>query len=335
MEARRPPPLRPGARVGVFAPSSPASTYFKERFKHALDVMSNSLGVEPVVADSCYVSSGFVSAPAEVRAKELTSFLNDDSIDAVFCTTGGFNSSEILNFVDFSSISGKPKPVVGYSDCTSLLLAINARLGWVTYYGPAVMTQFGEFPTILPFTLESFREVMGQNKQFIHFADPEFWTDERLEWGNGDWLQRPRNWRGPATRLVLRRGIGSGTLWGGNIETMNFLAGTRFWRPPEKIVLFVEAVEAEAFLPRVRRSLTHLLHCGVFDRTQALLVGRSPDALDLDGETLESTILDVLVKYDFPIVANLAFGHTDPIQTLPIGLNCEVDTRSGEEILFK
>ena len=34
---------------------------------------------------------------------------------------------------------------------------------------------------------------------------------------------------------------------------------------------------------------------------------------------------------DVPIVADLPFGHTDPIITLPLGAEVEVEVRAGEE----
>ncbi|MBD9653128.1 LD-carboxypeptidase [Ensifer sp. ENS09] len=326
----KPPPLQKGDRVAIFAPSSSASYFFPDRFQHAVSVLRNVLHVDVVVGQTCLTERGFVSASTKARAAELAQFLEDDTIKAIFFTTGGFNSAEILDLIDFDSLNTRPKIVTGYSDCTSLLLAIHAQLKWITFYGPAVMTQFGEYPTIFPFTVKSFLDVVSRRPHRLTLEHPEAWTDERLEWGNGDWRTRPRRMIKQDGNRTLREGSGSGIIWGGNIETLNLLAGTRYWRPPESIVLFIEAVEAEAFLPRVRRSLSHLRQCGLFDRVRGLLVGRSPDARDVSGLSLDDIVVERLADEHFPIIADVAFGHTDPMLTLPIGATCTINTHDGK-----
>lgn len=36
-----------------------------------------------------------------------------------------------------------------------------------------------------------------------------------------------------------------------------------------------------------------------------------------------------MAGYDFPVVGELAFGHTDPMLTLPVGLRMEVQAEPG------
>ncbi|QCL82901.1 LD-carboxypeptidase (plasmid) [Agrobacterium tumefaciens] len=326
----KPQPLRRGDKIAIFAPSSGASHLFPDRFRHGVSVLREVLDVEVVVGRTCLMERGFVSASPLERAAELKQFLEDDTIKGIFFTTGGFNSGEILDLINFGSLKAQPKIIVGYSDCTALLLAIHAQLGWVTFYGPAVMTQFGEYPTILPFTLSSFLDVVAHPRPQLVFEPPGAWTDERLEWGNGDWLARPRRLKEQCGNRELRAGSGSGMLWGGNIETLNFLVGTKYWKPPASILLFIEAVEAEAFLPRVRRALTHLRQCGLLDNVQGLLIGRSPDATDVSGLSLDDVVMERVADYQFPVLADVAFGHTDPMLTLPIGIDCSIHTHEGK-----
>jgi muramoyltetrapeptide carboxypeptidase len=46
--------------------------------------------------------------------------------------------------------------VIGYSDVTALLLGIDAQTGIVTFYGPAIVASFGEYPPLVDETFESF-----------------------------------------------------------------------------------------------------------------------------------------------------------------------------------
>lgn len=52
-------------------------------------------------------------------------------------TIGGMNSNSILPYIDYDAFLKNPKIMIGYSDATALLLAIYAKTGIPTFYGPA------------------------------------------------------------------------------------------------------------------------------------------------------------------------------------------------------
>ena len=54
----------------------------------------------------------------------------------------------ILPYIDYEYLKKYPKIIIGYSDTTALLLAIYAKTGLVTFYGPAVASSFGELPLL-------------------------------------------------------------------------------------------------------------------------------------------------------------------------------------------
>jgi muramoyltetrapeptide carboxypeptidase LdcA involved in peptidoglycan recycling len=191
------------------------------------------------------------------------------------------------------------------------------------------MTQFGEYPRPLAYTLEWLRRVLVEGRAGFEVDDPEEWTREFLDWGGTEWSARARRPSGPARRVVWKDGEGEGRLFGGNVETLNFLVGTPYLRAPHRIVLFWETTDAEASLPRVQRALTHFRQVGLLDRTVAMLIGRSPEASDSCGTSLRDVVLSAVRPYEFPVVAELAFGHTDPMMTLPIGARVRVSAREG------
>jgi len=316
---QRPRALAPGDRIGVVAPSCPTAVWFPDRFDRSVDALARALRAEVTIAGQVRHATGFTSGTVVERARALQQMLEDRSIRAIFSSIGGFNSAELLEHLDFDRIRSDPKIVIGYSDCTSLLLGIQAMAGWYTFYGPAVMTQFGEYPAPLPYTVEWLRRTLIKCAAPIEVDDPEEWTDEFLDWAGTEWLSRARRPTGPGRRVVWKAGHGDGRLFGGNIETLNFLIGTPYVRVPERIVLFWETTDAEASLPRVQRALTHFRQTGLLDRTDAMLIGRSPDSANSCGTSLQEVVLAGVQSYDFPVVAELAFGHTDPMLTLPIG----------------
>jgi muramoyltetrapeptide carboxypeptidase len=331
----RPPRLPLGGVVGIVAPSSPTAALFPDRFQHAVRVLEDSLKVSVRVSPKVLAApEGFRAGTGVVRAAMINDFLADSEIDAIIYTIGGFNSAEILPYINVAAARSRPRIFVGYSDASALLLGMQALAGWITFHGPMVMTQFGEFPTILRGTLEAFERAVRGGLAGTTLEDPQFWTDERLEWGTDEWRKRPRHPSGPGARSVWARGRGkgSGSLWGGNLETINLLFGTPYLTAPERIVLFWEATESEAYLPRIQRALTHLDQCGILARTEAMLVGRLPHAQPCDGVTLRQVVTQAAAAYDIPIIADLSIGHTDPLITLPIGTPVEVrvDGESAE-----
>jgi muramoyltetrapeptide carboxypeptidase len=316
---KRPRALSPGDRIGIIAPSCPTAVWFPDRFDRSVEAFARELQAEAVIAGQVRRATGFTSGSVAERARAFQEMLEDRSIRAIFSSIGGFNSAELLEHLDVDRFRSDPKIVIGYSDCTSLLLGIQAMAGWYTFYGPAVMTQFGEYPRPLPYTLEWLRRTLVDAAAPGDVHDPEEWTNEFLDWAGTEWLSRARRPSGPARRAVWKSGDGDGRLFGGNIETLNFLIGTSYLRVPERVVLFWETTDAEASLPRVQRALTHFRQTGLLDRTAAMLIGRSPDSTNSCGTSLQEVVLAAVQSYDFPVVAELAFGHTDPMLTLPIG----------------
>lgn len=317
--------LRAGDRVGVFSPSLPLAARYPLRFERGLAALAAALDVKVVATGQSRLATGFTAGDARSRAGALSALVEDAGITAIFCANGGFNSAEILPFLSPALLQGRPKVLVGYSDATALLLGVQALSGWVTYHGPAVMPQMGEFPAPFAFTLDELRaQIVGANHQRT-LDDPPAWTQEFLDWGSGAWLARPRRLCTPARREVWREGRGRGRLFGGNLETLNMLIGTPYCRPPADLILFWEAHAEEAHLPRLRRALTHLRQSGILERTRGMLVGRSPAATPVAGVSLCEMVLDIVADDDFPVVGELAFGHTDPVLTLPVGMWLEIE----------
>ena len=316
--------------MGVFSPSAPAAARYPDRLRQGTDALARALGVEVVVPQQARERTGFTAGSPRERAASLEALIADEDICAIFCTVGGFNSAEILPYLDAGLLRRRPKPFVGYSDATALLLGLQALGGWITFHGPAILPQFGEHPHPFAFTVRSLRAALIAGERLRPYADPSAWTNEVLEWGTDAWRSRPRRTQAPASRETWKAGRGRGQLFGGNIETMNLLVGTPYYAPPTDVVLFWEATREEAYLPRIRRALTHLRQAGLFQRTRAMLIGRSPGCVPVDGVTLRDVVLEAVDAFDFPVVADLAFGHTDPMLTLPIGTSVMVEAVAGD-----
>ena len=81
---------------------------------------------------------------------------------------GGNNSNSLLPYLDYEGLCKDPKIIVGYSDVTALLLGIYAQTGLTTYYGPAVVASFGEFPPFVDETYTYFTDIVTERLTLPH-----------------------------------------------------------------------------------------------------------------------------------------------------------------------
>ena len=86
----------------------------------------------------------------------------DPDIKAIFCSRGGYGAPRILNEIDFNSIKKNPKIFLGYSDITSINLAIWAKTKLVNFSGPMVAVEMGS--GISEFSEESLWENLTKSR---------------------------------------------------------------------------------------------------------------------------------------------------------------------------
>jgi muramoyltetrapeptide carboxypeptidase len=264
------------------------------------------------------------SATRQARLDDLTDFLTDDKVDAIMAFVGGYAAVQLVGSLDYGLVARSPKLLIGYSDLTAIQLAIFARVGVPSVYGPAALPQFGEAGGIEPYTFEAFERIVSGTTPPIPLARAEAMVTESLRWDIDD--DRPRRAvRAPKPRTV-RDGEVAGTLLAANLDTLLLLAGTPFLPAFDDIVLAVE-VENTSTRGRVIRQLEQLRLIGCFDKIAGLIVGRLPPVVEIGTAELANELLSVTSERPIPVVVDLPFGHTDPIASLPIGGTVRVDAR--------
>jgi muramoyltetrapeptide carboxypeptidase LdcA involved in peptidoglycan recycling len=127
-----------------------------------------------------------------LRCSEIHNAFSDPEVKAIICTIGGLSANELLRHLDYELIKANPKIFCGYSDITLLHHAIFTQTGLRTFYGPAVITQFGEFPKPIDFTISHFQRVLCNPVEVGKLPRSIEWTEEYRDWMNGDDALRPR-----------------------------------------------------------------------------------------------------------------------------------------------
>lgn len=310
---RLPRRLEPGGTVAVVSPSWQGADIFPERARRGMADLASWSGMQ--VSEAPF-DHGLVPGSREARADQLNRALRDPGVDAVVWMIGGVAASQLLDLVDYEAFASGPKVLCGYSDATVLHHALYARTGVVTFYGPAVLSEFAETGGTLDFTRESFLDVVARGWSGAFPRSGEVY-DEFVEWGGDD---RARVAEAAPARTVLRPGTGSGPLLAGCLQSSLQLIGTP-WQPDyASHVLALELADDGAYGPaQAARDLWQLQQAGLLDDLEGLVLGRPRLWSEQDRLALDAVVREVCHATTFPIVTEFEFGHTDPVLTLPVG----------------
>lgn len=293
-ELRRPDALAPGREVAVVAPASAADP---GRVRRGAEVLA-SLGFPVAVRRQALLRRGRYAGTDAQRARALLRALADPGTRAVVFTRGGFGAARILPLVIDRLATLPPKIVVGYSDATSLLYVLTGKLGWVTFHGPMVASDFG---ALAPADRRSFLAALTTSRPAVL-----------------------------PLSTTIRRGVAEGRLFGGCLSILVSLLGTPYAVDLSDRLLFIEDVNEEPY--QIDRMLTQLRQTGQLARVRGIVFGEMASCgrrRDLLAVVHERT-----ADLGVPVGFGLPSGHGRGKRTLPLGVRARLDaTRGRLEIL--
>lgn len=317
--------LKKGDYVGFISPSAGLAPFAMHRIDKAKSMLEE-LGFKVKFAKNALKNIGYVSGTIDERTDDIHEMFEDSEVKMIMATTGGNHSNRLLKYINYDLIKNNPKIFIGYSDNTVLHFAFQSKANLATFYGPCAMTQFGEYPRILDYTLDYFKKELIEKevKNGYDVTLSETWTDEVLDWFQKKDLERPRELFPNTGYLWLQGGFARGELWGGAIPSLNHLAGTEFWVDPKDKIFFVDIPEGNDIhkgfsISNVDSYFADLYNLGVFGKIAGLIVGRPYKYSEGEHSELQSLVLKYMGKNKCPILYNANIGHVDPITTLRYG----------------
>lgn len=318
--------LNKGDTIAVFSPSSPATVYAKKRYERAKEFIK-SKGFRVKEGKLTGKSDGYRSGTIKERAEEFNELLYDSEVKCIISAIGGMNSNSILPYIDYAYFKENPKIIIGYSDVTAILLAIYAKTGISTYYGPAMVASFGEFPPFVDETYKYFEDIFVKDLQLPFLLNtPKEWTEEYIPWE-----EQARGKKGESNQLLtINGGKAVGRLIGGNLNTMQGIWNTEYIPAIEQgDILFVE--DSLKDVATIERSFALLKCSGVFDRIGGLILGKHEKFDDLGtGRKPYEILKEVMGEVSFPVLAEFDCCHTHPMLTIPIGATVELNADEKE-----
>ena len=321
---RKPLRVRPGDVVAVVSPSFGAVGRWPHRVERATAYLE-SLDLRVRLMPNAARSDGWASAPPEARAADLHVAFADDEVAVVLASIGGNHSNQLLPLLDFELIAAHPKIFQGYSDLTVLHWALAKHCGLATFHGPALVPELGEFPRPLELTDRSLRAAWFGDEPLVYEPAAE-WTDEFLDWDNQADSVRTRELRPGDGWVALHGGSARGPVLGGCLETICWhLKGSSSWVDSAGAILLLETSEEAPPPTHVDAYLTDLEQLGVFDAAAALIFARPHGYAAEDVKLLWDVVARRTEDAGIPVLANVDVGHTDPMLTVPFGVEAELD----------
>ena len=265
-----------------------------EQIQPAIDLLKN-WGLKVIVGETIGFEENQFAGNDLQRASDFQQLLDNPKVKAIWCARGGYGTVRIVDALDFSAFKKHPKWIVGYSDITVLHNHIH-NFGIETLHATMPLD-----------VAKSTEETLTSLKKSLFGESLSYEIDSSKE---------------------NKIGTNSGELIGGNLSILYSLLGSESSVITNGKILFIE--DLDEYLYHIDRMLMNLKRNDFFDNLKGLIVGGMTDMHDNSipfGKNAKEIILDVVSKYNFPVVFDFPAGHLKDNRSLIFGrkVNLEVD----------
>ena len=277
-----PPYLKEGDTVGITCPAGNITLKEIQPAMEQLEGWGYKVRIGSTVGKKDFTFGGTDSE----RDSDFQQMLDDPSIKAILCARGGYGSIRILDELDFNSFRKNPKWIIGFSDITFIHCHVNRNFGIASIHSKMCNSFPTDWSEAEPIQVESIlsikKALSGEPMKYSVIAD-----------------------------VSNRIGTATGILVGGNLKTIETLAGTKSDLLTAGKILFVE--DTGEYLYSIDRMFWNLKRTGKLDKLAALVVGGFKIKPDDPGEEFGKTIAEIVwekVKdYNYPVCFGFPVGH--------------------------
>jgi len=289
--------------IGLVAPASPI--YDSYQFDEMVDNLKD-IGFTIKLGKHVKDQYGYLAGKDENRASDLMNMFTNDEVEAIICVRGGWGCNRIIDLLDYEVIRKNPKPLIGFSDITSLHNAILTKSALVTYHGPVGKSEWNSF------TKTSFEEILVKGNRGIYKLP----TEEE-------------------DSFTIRSGKAEGKIVGGNLSVLVAMIGSEYLPDFEDSILFLEDVGEDIY--RMDRMLTQLKLSGVLNKISGFIFGKCTNCDAGDNSlTIDQIFEDHIEPLGIPAFYGAMISHEAQNVTIPVGLRARMDADNFEfEILSK
>jgi muramoyltetrapeptide carboxypeptidase len=297
MQAIKPGALKRGDVIGITCPGGsitadeiePCVTKLKE------------WGFDVKLGDTVGKKDSTFGGTDDERLSDLQRMLDDKNIKAILCARGGYGVVRIIDKINFKKFAISPKWIIGFSDVTVLHSHINRNYGIATIHSKMCNSFPADWNIAEPMqidTIESIHKALIGERSHYEFS--------------------------PA--VYNRPGLATGTLIGGNLKTIESLAGSKSDLVTRNKILFVE--DTGEYLYSIDRMFWSLKRTEKLDQLKGLIIGGfkiKKDDADAEpfGKSLQDIVLEKVKDFNYPVCFDFPVGH----QKNNFALKCGVTHR--------
>lgn len=309
MKIIKPPRLKKGDVVGIVSPSNSISTELQNQFERGITALGD-LGLQVKMGANVMAQNFYRAGTAEQRLSDLHELWRDPSVKMILMSQGGCAANHLLDRLDYDLFRTNPKLFVGISDGTTLLNAVSARTGLVTFHGPDLLWCFGR----------DISSNIWEHMEKTFFGEPIGKLVPSPNWRRFEGEQVPyRGWK------CIRAGRASGELVGGHLASLIQIGFSGYGADFNGKILFLEGTEAE--LPFSDKALNALRLHGAFEQASGIILGwfdrieGGPNC----GMSVADLLLEATKESQIPILEIGELGHNVENYVFPIGSKATID----------
>lgn len=283
-------------RVSLVSLSSPLTEEQLPMLKRGINYLED-LGLQPIYSEKIF---SLEKRLATEKTEELMRAYIEDDTAFILSVRGGASCIEILDKLDYKRIlEANPKPILGYSDLTTLALALRRKaddykLKPVPFYHSPMLFEMGRWFLEEELGAE-FNEEFGKLDEELRASKLMAYKENRVKFE--DFLSKLES--SPLELFQSDKPV-----LGANLSVLCSLLGTEYLPSFKDKILFLEEVNEPLY--KMERMFYQLHLAGVFQDVKELWLGSSVNA-----ELPMDLIQDFANVYDFKISKDLPMGHGD------------------------
>lgn len=247
----------------------------------------------------------------EERIADLQQMLDDKNVKAILCARGGYGAVRIIDKIDFKKFSLQPKWIIGFSDITVIHSHLNKNFGVASIHSKMCNSFPGDWGKAEPIQIETIESIQKCLKgELMQYTAPV----------------HEKNKNGSAT----------GVLTGGNLKTIETLAGSKSDITTDGKILFVE--DTGEYLYSIDRMFWNLKRNGKLSKLKGLIIGgfkiKAADTPEDEfGKSLHEIVLEKVKEYNYPVCFDFPVGHQKNNFALKCGIKHLLTVSATEAVL--
>ena len=299
------------------------------------------------------------STNARDCAREFMDYYKSDKNQALISCGGGELMCEILDFIDFDKLKAlEPKWFMGYSDNTHMTFLLTTICDTAAVYGPcapafgmepwhkaledAIGILEGKVNTVKNY--DGWEAVSLKNEENplkpYNITEPfklKKFINSSMDFSSMDFSLMNFSSLGTDEALSF-----SGRLLGGCLDCLVNISGTKFDNvksftekyKEDGIIWFLESCDLNVM--SIRRAMWQLDASGWFKYAKGFIIGRPycmredvKNGASMMGLDQYSAVLEIVKKYDVPVIMDADIGHLPPMMPLVLGSMADVQAKEN------